>query len=71
MNKTVSAPEILRALVLAQSKKAELSGKLQGIKEELARRKETRSGCTTASHSLKLAKEELAKLDLQVVSEKK
>lgn len=71
LNKTLNAPEIIRALVVAQSKKAELSGKLQGIKAELARWKEAMSGCTTTSDSLKLAKEELASLDLQVVHDKK
>ncbi|XP_034235536.1 uncharacterized protein LOC117641885 [Thrips palmi] len=71
LNKTVSAPEFIRALVEAQSKKAVLSGKLQGIKAELIPWKEKMSDCAAASHSLKLATEELARLDLQIDSDKK
>ncbi|KAK3920336.1 AUGMIN subunit 5 [Frankliniella fusca] len=68
---SINAPEIVKAWIEAQSVRAELSAKLQGIKAEIARLKESVPCQTVVSSSLKLVQEELAKLDLQVDNDKK
>lgn len=72
LNKSsTNTPEIVKVWIEAQSKKAQLSAKLQGIKFEIARLKESVPCRSVVSSSLKLVKEELAKLDLQVDNDKK
>lgn len=67
LNRTmINTPDITKDWVEAQSKKAELSGKLQAIKAELANWKESSPCLAAATADLKVASEELAKLDLQV-----
>lgn len=60
--------EVVKHWLDSQCDKAELLGKLEGIKQELVKLKDAKSNRSVASSNLKLVKEELAKLDVQVVS---
>ncbi len=69
LNKSsLNTPDIVKVWIEAQAKKAELSAKLQDIKSEIARLRESVPCRTVVSSTLKSVKEELTKLDLQVVS---